>query len=113
MNKRGSALLLVLVLTTAVLPAAGTLIYIARSDLASALDDYHNVKAMSAARAVIALAEEGIFFEDIMGDWPDPDVIVTVKNTDTADGRQIVVSAQCGRAAAHLTVEMHEQGTGN
>lgn len=101
MNKRGSALLLVLVLTTAVLPAAGTLIYIARSDLASALDDYHNVKAMSAARGAVLLAEADL---KSGGDgkiaWPDPDIVLEIRIIETASGWQVLASAHSGRAAA-------------
>lgn len=105
MNKRGSALLLVLVLTTAVLPAAGTLIYIARSDLASALDDYHNVRAINAARGAVLLAEADL---KSGGDgkiaWPDPDIVLDIRVTETASGWQVLVTAHCGRAAAQDSV---------
>lgn len=107
MNNKGAALLLALVLTIAVLPAAGTLVYTSQLDLASALDDYHNVKARNAVRAAIVLVERDL---QVGGSgqitWPDADVNLVVETEKTAEGWQIIITAACGRAIASLETSL-------
>lgn len=101
MNKKGSALLLILILSVAVLPAAGTLLYIARSDLSSALDDYHHVRAMHAARGGLDLAGADLLKG---GDgrvvWPDSSVTLAVSVTETQSGWNITITACSDKATA-------------
>lgn len=56
-NSRGAAMLLVLLLALALIPAAGTLASMAQQDLAASLDDFHRAKAQAAACAGLALVE--------------------------------------------------------
>lgn len=107
MNKRGAALLLAVVLTIAVLPAAGILVYTARLDLASALDDYHNAKASNAVRAAIVLVERDLLAGG-SGQiaWPDADVTLEVETKKNAEGWQIVITAACGRAMASFETSL-------
>lgn len=92
-------MLLAVVLTMAVLPAAGTLVYISRSDLAAALDDYHHMKAETAARAALDLVKANLQHGG-QGSihWPDPEVQVSVSVIETVNGLEVRVTANSGTA---------------
>lgn len=104
MNKKGSAMLLALVLCMAVLPAAGVFITIARSDLESALDDYHWARVQRGAWGALALVEM-----DLQGggvgevDWPDPEIQLEVKIADKSGGWDVSVTAVSERAAVSVS----------
>lgn len=100
-------MLLALVLTMAVLPAAGTLAYIARSDLAAALDDYHRTKATYAAEGAIALIEADL---KAGGDgqitWPDEEVNLSIIITDSPDSCEAVITVHCSSAVRQYSIEV-------
>jgi len=104
MNKKGAAMLLALVLSMSALPAAGVLVSIARSDLSSALDDYHFARVWRAARAGIALVQR-----DLQGGgsgevfWPDPDIFLEVEISETEGGWRVYVTARSDRAVAEVS----------
>ncbi|MGI6364896.1 MAG: hypothetical protein ACOX2G_04000 [Bacillota bacterium] len=106
-------MLLALVLTMAVLPAAGTLAYIARTDLAAALDDYHRTKAVCAAKAAVALVEA-----DLQSGgsgqitWPDSDTTLDIFIQDLPESWEITIIAHCGRAVANLAEEAQKSEEG-
>lgn len=106
-------MLLALVLTMVVLPAAGTLAYIARTDLAAALDDYHRTKAACAAQAAVALVEADL---ESGGSgqitWPDPDTTLDVLIQDLPDSWKITITAHCGRAVAKVAEEIQKPEEG-
>lgn len=104
-------MLLALILTMAVLPAAGILAQIARSDLAAALDDYHRVKAEYAVQAAAAMVAA-----DLQGGgggqvaWPDPDTILEVTIQELPGSWKVTIAARCGRAVAEATAEIPRPG---
>jgi hypothetical protein len=104
-------MLLALILTAAVLPAAGILAQIARMDLAAALDDYHRVKAEYAARASVALVEVDLQRGGTgQITWPGPDTTLEVTVQELPDSWTVRIAAQCGRATAEATAEIPRPG---
>ena len=101
MNKKGAAMVLALVLSMSVLPAAGVLIAIARSDLSSALDDYHSARVWRAAWGGVELVQR-----DLQAggsgevNWPDPDIVLEVEISETEGGWRVYVTARSERAVA-------------
>ncbi len=109
MNKKGSAMLLALVLCMSALPAAGVLVTIASSDLESALYDYHWARAQRGAWGALELIER-----DLQGggggevNWPDPEIQLDVKIADIEGGWDVSVTA--ANEWAEVTVSMWVQG---
>ena len=101
LSQKGSAMLLALILTMAILPAAGTLAYIARRDLESALDDYHRIRALYAAQGAIAWIEA-----DLQNDgdgqiiWPDQSTTLDIFIQKKTESWTIAVTAHCGSSVA-------------
>lgn len=110
MNNKGSAMLLALILCMTALPAAGVFITIARSDLESALDDYHWAKAQRAAWGALELIERDLQAGGA-GEvyWPDPDILLEVKIADNDRGWDIAVTAVCDRAEVTLSRRVAEE----
>jgi len=107
LNRRGAAMLLALVVTMALLPAAAAMAAMARADLAAALDDYHRFKAQCAARGALALAAADLRRGgDGQVAWPDPDVTLEISIAETGAGWQITVAARCGRATGSCSGEV-------
>lgn len=104
LNKKGSAMILALVLSIAILPAAGILAYIARSDLASALDDYHYTKVRYAALGAMTILENNLI-EGESGEleWPDPEVDLVIQTNEEQGGWTVTVIATTDRAEYRLT----------
>lgn len=104
MNKKGSAMLLALILCLTALPAAGVFITIARSDLESALDDYHWARAQRAAWGALELIDRDLQSGGA-GEisWPDPDILLAVKIADSDGGWEVTVSAVSERAEVTLS----------
>lgn len=97
-------MLLALVLTMAILPAAGTLAYIARLDLEAALDDYHRTKALYAAQGAIALVEANLALAgDGSIEWPDSNTTLDIFIQEGSDFWTITVTAQCNGSVAKAT----------
>src|SRR5690554_2241130 len=112
LNNKGSALLLALVLSMAVLPTAVTLASIARSDLRSARDDYHRRKVDNAVQGALALVEADLLADgDGQVVWPDLDVSLDISVTETEQGFQVNITAYSDRAVvvAKTEVETPEQ----
>jgi len=108
-NKKGSVLILAMVLSIAVLPAAVVLAGLARTDLAAALDDYHHVKAGHAARGALALIKADL----IKGGpgliaWPDPETTLTYIVNDKTDAWDITVTAFCGGSVAEASARVRK-----
>ncbi len=110
MNRRGAALIMVLVLAGALLPASLLLGQLSRSHLESALDDFHSVRAAYAAQGIAEMV-----VADLQSggqgswQWPCEDIDVTVSITPRETGYQVEVTVSSGRARrqavryAHVT----------
>lgn len=104
MNKKGAAMVLALVLSVSVLPAAGVLVTIARSDLSSALDDYHSARVWRAAWGGMELVRR-----DLQAggsgevNWPDPEIALEVNISEDEGGWQVNITARSERAVAKIT----------
>lgn len=102
-------MLLALVLSMSVLPTAGVLAYIARSDLESALDDYHLSKASYAAQSALVLIEADLLNDgDGQVAWPDPHVLLDILITEVSNGWRITVTACSDRAVAQASGEVED-----
>ena len=99
MNRRGAALILVLVLAGAVLPASLLLSQLSRCHLQSALDDFHSMRAAYAARGVADMVVEDL---EAGGQgswqWPCEDIDVTVSIIPLETGYQVEITVFSGRA---------------
>ena len=104
MNKKGAAMVLALVLSMSVLPAAGVLVTIARSDLSSALDDYHTARVWRAAWGGMELVQR-----DLQAggsgevNWPDPDIALEVEISEAEGGWLVHITARSERAVATVS----------
>lgn len=100
-------MLLALVLTMMVLPAAASLAYIARTDLAAALDDCNRTKALYAAQGAMTLVGADL---DRGGDgqitWPEPSTDLEIFIQGETDFWKITVAVRCGRARVEKTAEI-------
>jgi len=91
----------------AVLPTAVTLASIARSDLHSALDDYHRRKVDNAVQGALALVEADLLADgDGQVVWPDLDVSLDISVTETEQGFQVNITAYSDRAVAEARGEI-------
>ena len=92
-------MLLALVLCFSVLPTAGVLVAIARSDLESALDDFHWARVGRAAWATLELVRNNLLAGGT-GDlsWPDPEVSLEIDIRDIEGGWRVLVTARTERA---------------
>lgn len=99
--------MLALVLSMAVLPAAGVLTYIARSDLASALDDYHYVRISYSSRTVLSLVTGSLLYGgDGLVICPDSDIVLSVDITEISVGWHVTVKADDERATTQVDIEL-------
>lgn len=95
-------MVLALVLSISVLPAAVTLLAIAHSGLESALDDYHWLRAWRAAQGGAVLAETSLR-QGGSGQvvWPDPLISLTIRVTEQEGGWFVESIATSGRAVVN------------
>lgn len=101
MKKKGAAMVLALVLCLSLLPTAVALVSIARSDLESALEDYHSARAWRAAWGGLELARANLLAGG-SGQirWPDSEVVLVVTVDRQPDGWLVASAAQSGGATA-------------
>ena len=94
-------MLLALVLSMSVLPTAAILASSARSDLASALDDYHNTKSSYAARGAVHMVKANLAAGGSgLINWPDQEITLDIQIEENETGWVIRVTAVSDRAAA-------------
>lgn len=87
-------MIVVLVLMLAAVPAAITLLHNARSDLASALDDYHYTRAKYVAHSLAELAKQNPDLAlQVADNWPDSEVTIEIDaSTITVRLDRVIVS---------------------
>ena len=104
MNKKGAAMVLALVISMSALPAVGVLVTIARSDLSSALDDYHSARVRRAAWGGLELVRRDLQ-EGGCGEatWPDPDIALEVEISESEGGWRVYITARSERAVATIS----------
>lgn len=99
MNKKGAAMILALVLSISVLPTAVALLAIARSDLNSALDDYHWARAWRGAWGGVSMVERDLRAGGAgEAAWPDPELDLIVQVSKVGNDWQVEATACSGRA---------------
>lgn len=105
MNKKGAAMLLALVLSVSVLPAAVALVSIARSDLISALEDYHSARVWRAEWGGLELVKRDLLAGG-SGNviWPDPEITLTIEVWEGETDWQVGITASSELAVAKSTV---------